>query len=175
MRFKITTVFLIILLSAIVLFHGCIDQIEISHIPEIEFKDYQIKKDLSGRDTALILVIGFQDGDGDIGLAQSDTLPPYHKEGKYYFNLIVRYFEFIDTSYKEVTPSPFSDDTIRYQYRLPIDIYPKTNNKAIKGDIQLSINDILAAHNPVKFKIILYDRQLNKSNEIESPPITYLP
>lgn len=174
-RFKFTPHLLLIFLSSLFFLISCNDIEEFPTTPVITFKGYKIYKDLNNRDTALILTIEFKDGDGDIGLGKADTLDPFLPGTEFYYNMFVDYYEFIDTAFFQVTPNPFSDDTIRYLYRLPDDIIPTTNNKAIKGEIDLKINDLDPQHNPIKFSIYIYDRKLNKSNVVESPSIIYNP
>ncbi|MEA3495714.1 MAG: hypothetical protein U9R42_06735 [Bacteroidota bacterium] len=178
MKFKFKKLSLIIMSFLLMIsFFNCSDKMEFDIVPLIEFQEYKIYSDNSGLDTAIILTISFQDGDGDIGLSQSDTLAPFNSGSEYYSNMIVEYYEYnyTDSQYTKVTPNPFSDDTISYEYRLPIEISPNKNNKAIKGKIDLTINDILAKSNPIKFKIYIYDRELHKSNIVESPAINYYP
>jgi hypothetical protein len=56
--------------------------------PQIEFVSIRYKEYGTGFDSeydSLILTISFKDGDGDLGLAPSETKPPYNN--KYYFQL----------------------------------------------------------------------------------------
>ena len=173
MKFKFKTLGFLIMPILFFFFNSCNEGEEFPTIPEISFKSYKVYKNVANKDTALVLTIEFKDGDGDIGLGEADTFPPFNFGGDYYYNMYVHYYEFIDSQYQEVTPNPFSNDTLRYQYRLPDDISPQTNNKAIKGEINLLINDVLASHNPIKFSIYIYDRNLHMSNVVESPEIVY--
>ncbi len=175
MKFKITKVLPIVVALTAILLASCNETVEYPVEPHLTFLEYKVFSDQFNQDTALVLVMEFTDGDGDIGLAQADTFEPFNSGSKYYFNMYIDYFEFVDSQFTKVTPNPFSDDTISYEYRLPREITPTTNNKSIKGTIELSLNDILAAHLPVKFKIYIYDRALHKSNTIETPPINYYP
>ena len=40
-----------------------------------------------------VLKFEFTDGDGDIGLEDRDTFPPFNPGSKYYYNLIIDYYE----------------------------------------------------------------------------------
>lgn len=173
MRFKFINTILLILVIFSIFYSGCKPVEEFPIIPDIGFKSYEVFKNSQGKDTALILTITFKDGDGDIGLGDTDTFPPFDFGNRYYYNMYINYYEFIDSEFVEVTPNPFSDDTIRYKYRLPEEIIPQTNNKAIKGEISVKINDVLAKHNPVKFSVYIYDRKLHKSNVVECPELVY--
>ncbi len=38
-------------------------------------------------------MISYTDGDGDLGLSDTDTYPPYNVGSEYYYNMIIDYFE----------------------------------------------------------------------------------
>lgn len=150
----------------------------IGDIPKITFAKY-IKSD---DESTLKLIINYEDGDGDLGLKDEDTLPPFNAKSKYYTNLHIKYLELLNDTFKEVTlPFPAEDDTINYNYRFPY-ITPDGNNKNIKGDLEVSIpySEIApgAANKEaydgfIKFKIVLYDRALHESNTVSSPEIAW--
>jgi hypothetical protein len=67
---------------------SCIKEEEYPIIPEIEFENFVLLYNpLSGNIERGVLKISFKDGDGDIGLYQTDTAPPYD------FNLFITYYE----------------------------------------------------------------------------------
>ena len=157
---------------------SCDKKDDISVIPLIKFENYKLFKDAANRDTALSLTISFEDGDGDLGLEQGDTLPPFNPGSKYYACMFIYYFEFVDSLFQEVRPEisgiPIGD-TIRFRYRFR-NLTPTTPNKAIRGQIEWHTNQIIPIkNNTIKFKIYIYDRALNKSNTVESPAIVYNP
>jgi len=176
--FKINVFSTIYLLCGCILFSGCNDHNDISIIPEISFKEYTLYKNAINRDTAITLVINFQDGDGDLGLEQGDTLPPFNPGSKYYACMYIYYYEFVDSQFKEVRPEISGipvGDTIRFKYRFK-NLTPNTPNKAIKGEIEWHTSQIEPIKsNVIKFKIFIYDRALHRSNIIESPVITCNP
>jgi hypothetical protein len=146
-----------------------------SVIPAITYKGFVKHKSIFARDSALKLTLTYTDGDGDLGLTQDDTLPPFDKSSFYYYNMYVYYYEYIDGQFQQVTLNDFSTDTIRFKYRFP-NLTPTTDNKAIRGEIEYTITDLFPRKsNTIKFRIYIYDRKLQKSNEIESAIITYNP
>jgi hypothetical protein len=172
MQFKFNIFGGIFLLSLVILISGCSKEVVYSDIPAIQFKSANKLQNITGRDSALILTISYTDGDGDLGLNQEDTFPPFN-DSAYYNNLIAHYYEFIDNRFTEVTVNDFSTDTIRFNYRF-LNLTPNTKNKSIKGDIEFTINYLpTRKSNRIRFKIYIFDRALHKSNEVFSPEDLY--
>ncbi len=99
---------------------SCFDPPVYPNIPEISFKNIRFVE-TEGQDS-LILSFDFQDGDGDIGLGQTDVAPPFHS-----FNYVVdstaRFFtdpniglDFIDPETIRVVE--FGDDGNKSPYYL---------------------------------------------------------
>ncbi|MDR9398320.1 MAG: hypothetical protein RI562_04600 [Salibacter sp.] len=112
------------------------------------------------------LVYEFKDCDGDIGLDQSETNPPYDTGSKYYYNLLIDLYylengEWLKYEYPE--GSPGLNDRIS---RLKED----DGDALLEGEIIKKIDE--SAFNPsldtVKFSAVLVDRALNESNAAES-------
>lgn len=127
-----------------------------------------------------VLSIGYTDGDGDLGLNTSDTLPPFDRNGNYYYNIIVKYYERQNGTFVEVpllswNPDTQKYDTITFNGRFP-NLTPEHGNKAIKGVIQdtLYVNNPLSDFDTIKYKVSIYDRALNKSNEVETSEIVVI-
>jgi hypothetical protein len=141
--------------------------------PAILFKSYNVEKllDTSGNtDYKLTLTISFTDGDGDIGLGEQDTTGPFAPDQPHYYNLFVNYYEKVGGQFIPMTVNyPFGGDTIKYNGRIPV-ITPAGRNKAIKGDIEYSIDLGKGSKtgNSIKFDFVLYDRALHRSNVTES-------
>ena len=142
--------------------------------PSIEFLDMTLLRDEQGIDQRGVLRFSFSDGDGNIGLYDEDTLPPYD------YNLFVRYFEKQNGTFREIfliTENYINDTTIGYDTasfngRIPI-LTPAGKNKAISGEIEdtLFVNNPLSAFDTIMFEVYIQDRDLNKSNTIQTPPI----
>lgn len=140
--------------------------------PWIEFKDFE--KIL---DTTLdvynqgILKFKFTDGDGNIGLDEGDTFPPFNPGSRYYYNLIIDYYEIrngIETLVPLVTYNSATQeyDTISLSARVPL-LIPKEIKKPISGDIYdtLFIYNFNSTFDTLLLKFRLVDRELNESNE----------
>lgn len=170
-----------LLLSGIVLFLSDCRKITdtYSTTPVITFNNYTVNYtvDSTGNpDYKIILTISFTDGDGDIGLTQSDTTGNFASDKPYYYNLFVNYYEKVNGTFiRMYNAYPFPSngtDTIKYDGRIP-NITPTGRNKAIHGDIEYTIDlgSGSKTGNNIKFDFVLYDRALHRSNLIESPEI----
>jgi len=152
--------------------------------PNIAFESFTLFVDtISDGDTVKavtnrgVLAISYTDGDGDLGLRSEDTLYPFNSGSPYYYNIIVSYYEKQNGIFVKVpVTNPSGDvDTINFNGRFPF-LTPFGIHKAIKG----IINDTLPVNNPnstfdtIKFSVYIYDRALNKSNEIETSEIVIL-
>lgn len=151
----------------LLLFASCIKTRDISPIPAIEFKDF-IKS--SNLDSAQ-LIIGFKDGDGNIGLKQSDTTGIYSKNNFYHYNIYMRYFyKKADGTFEQfVLPS---GDTLEYKYRIP-DITPEGQDKTLDGEMEITLFSpyYYPGHTVVRFDVFIIDQEQNKSNVISTPEI----
>ncbi|HOZ82126.1 MAG TPA: hypothetical protein PLU85_09910 [Bacteroidia bacterium] len=112
------------------------------------------------------LTTTFTDGDGDIGLSDADTLPPYDQTSHFYHNYFCNYQQLINGSW---TPINFS---IPYYYRIPM-LTPKQRNKNIKGDIQVDVKNFLSfttngIADTFRVEISVADRALHESNKVLS-------
>jgi len=124
-----------------------------------------------------VLQFSYTDGDGDLGLSDEDTYPPFNIEGDYYYNLIIKYFEKQNGKFIEVPLLSWNADsnyydTSTFNARFPV-LTPRTGNLSIKGVFQdtLFIYNPLSNFDTIKFSAFIYDRALHKSNEIETGEI----
>lgn len=163
-------VFLAIGVLSLAFVTGCNQKIEYSIIPEITMSDRQVYQSPSA------IIIGFTDGDGDIGLNQGDTLPPYNlvpdstnpgvSTNLRYYNLFFYYFVNKDG----VWVNSDDDLLIPFYSRVPV-VTPTGQNKALKGEIEYAfvIEEDLA--DSFRFEIELMDRAANVSNRIVTQTI----
>ena len=164
----------ILILLALLFITSCKRYEDYPPEPSIEYLDMTLLRDEQGIDQRGVLKFSFSDGDGNIGLYDSDTLPPYD------YNLFVRYFEKQNGTFREIfliTENYINDTTIEYDTasfngRIPI-LTPAGKNKAISGEIEdtLFVNNPLSAFDTIMFEVYIQDRDLNKSNTIQTPPI----
>lgn len=158
-RFK--NIFPVFVAAAVTMAYSCEDPEEYPIEPVITFKSLQKFTNLqTGKDTAAVLLFSFTDGDGDIGLNEADTFPPYNPGSEYYSNLFMKYFEKKNGVWTEVV-IPFP-----YNFRVPY-ITPAGSNKALSGDIYIDLFLPFGKTNlPIRFDLYLVDRALHKSNVI---------
>lgn len=166
------TFFQILLVVVSVFLSSCLKTEDYPIEPQISFKNYFIgyKTTELGEKKVVAIIFSFTDGDGDIGLGDGDTLPPFDRGGKYYYNLVITMFKKNNGVFTEVVEN---SDSIVYSGR--ISTLPSVKNKkAIKGDIE---DDILpdikfsTGKDTVKYNLFIYDRALHKSNVITTPEI----
>jgi len=167
MSTKLHTIFLIIL----VLFglNSCFKKEEYPLVPIVKFDSFT--KKIENNQAAL--TFEFTDGDGDIGLLESDTLSPYERDGNFYYNLFLEYFEKDDTL-GWVAGKDLEGNPIVLEFRLkPVLDY--SINKGIKGtityDFDFYYNISSDQSDTIMYKFRIIDRTLNISNVGETDPI----
>ncbi len=162
---------------AIGLLWSCQKDEEYPPEPIIEFSDLVFLNNDSS-----LFKLNFTDGDGDIGLAQGDTFPPFDDASKYYTNIFITY-KFWDTAslsweYFYLPPVPPSTDSTKfsYNYRIPR-ITNIGQNKTLKGEIIVALPGkgllYIAGHTRFKYECFIVDRALHESNLVETPE--YIP
>lgn len=161
-----------------VLFFACQRSTDYDDVPSITFEQSQ-----KYSDDSISLTISYIDGNGDLGLGSKHDKPPYDS-GKYANNLIVKYYERYDGAFHQTTEGPYPDqkDTISHRFRFE-NLTPDGGNKAIKGEMEITISNQLRVFTKnfpersyggeIMFRIFIYDRELNKSNEVSSGPIPF--
>ena len=138
-----------------VLSGGCLKTEEFPTTPAIQFKSFEFFGDSAS------LIISFTDGDGDIGLDDSDNAPPFDTGSAYYNNFFLEHSEKVDGVWQPVT---FEEPI---HYRIPR-ITPTGQNKTLEGEIAVAIDPfplfITGNSDTVRYTIELVDRALNRSN-----------
>ncbi len=141
----------------LVMFSSCRKSENISEIPKITYVSFESFKNLSGKDTAAVVVFEYEDGDGDLGSLSTDSAG--------YRNLFVKFFEKKNGVFVQpVLPGS-------YDAQIP-NLTPKAKNKSISGDISYSI--LLppsVTNDTIKLSLYIVDRANHKSNEIETAAI----
>jgi hypothetical protein len=164
-------------------FHACKEKEIYPVIPSIEFKSHYFMRDPNsigvGNDTLLAIVFSYKDGDGDIGLNEGDTFPPYDTKpdsflritNPYFYNIHIEYLEKHGNEYKPFI-IPNTTDTFKVLARVS-SLTPEGKFKAIRGEIDYRFLPPLFPErkDSIKVRIKLYDRALNQSNIAESPMI----
>ena len=130
-----------------------------------------------------VISFSYTDGDGDLGLDDSDTLPPFGFHDTYYYNLVVDYLKsengvFVKTPLlsPHVPTSPDDTlvlyDTVTFNARFKR-LRDSEEPKAISGsmDYKLTVQNPFSPNDTVKFEIRILDRALHESNVIQTDPI----
>ncbi|HNW70206.1 MAG TPA: hypothetical protein PKI01_07380 [Bacteroidales bacterium] len=154
------------LIIVLMVFISCTKEEDFSEIPHIEYMDFTKIRNSSNIDEKGILKIFFTDGDDDMGLADWDTLPPFDKNSKYYYNFFITYFEKQHGEFVEVVPS------VTFNSRIPV-LTSSSSNGAIKGEIEIElfINNPFSVYDTIRFDAYIADRALHESNIISTPEI----
>lgn len=131
-------------------------------IPLIEYKSHDFRKSQPLGLHMLYLEMTFRDGDGDIGLDESDTLPPFDRSSPFFHNLWIDLY---------TVRNGQAIDTFNFNARIP-NITPAGQVKSLEGEIQYEIPvDGLAEGDTIRIGIQLVDRALNISPRAFSPDL----
>ena len=157
---KILILIITVLLSGL----SCQKIESLPDIPSISFKSFILidTTDVLGNEGKIgELTFDFEDGDGDIGLTQPDSLSADSTN----FNLFFTLFSKTDGEFIEI-----SEDDLEtpLNYRIPY-IKKEGQNKALKGEIQIDFIYLLFEYDTIKYSFFIVDRALHKSN-IETTP-----
>ena len=135
-------------------------------IPSISFKSFILIDtiDALGNEGKIgELIFDFEDGDGDIGLTQPDSLSVDSTN----FNLFFTLFGKIDGEFIEVSEN---DLETPLNYRIPY-IEKEGQNKTLIGEIQVDFIYLLFEYDTIKYSFFIVDRALHKSNVETTPEI----
>jgi hypothetical protein len=134
--------------------------------PEITFKELVKNANAQGLDESADLTISFVDGDGDIGLAESDTMPPYNPESIYYYDFYISFFIKHNGNFEEYPLAIPASQRIPY-------INHEGKDRSLSGDIVMHLDFLGFPFNndTLRFDAYIYDRALHKSNTISTSEI----
>ncbi|HNW90154.1 MAG TPA: hypothetical protein PKN48_10860 [Bacteroidales bacterium] len=163
---KIRNTIIILMIIVLMIFLSCNKEEDFPDIPHVEFMDFTKIQNSNNIDEKGILKIYFTDGDGDMGLADSDTMPPYDKNSIYYYNFFITYFEKQHGQFVEVVPA------VTFNSRIPV-LTSSSSNGAIKGEIEIElfINNPFSVYDTIRFDAYIVDKALQASNVISTPEI----
>ncbi|WP_347158621.1 hypothetical protein [Pontibacter chitinilyticus] len=158
------------LLAPVLLFSACRKEPNYPDTPEIEFRRVEQTTELNNgiQHDDLTLVIGYKDGDGNLGLSKTDSSsgdfdPPFDVKSPYFNNF------FADLQVKRGnTYVPYFENTaLNFNGRFPR-LSADGRTEALEGEIRYTISsfysDVFDANDTIRFEIYIYDRSLNKSN-----------
>ena len=119
-----------------------------------------------------ILSFSYTDGDGDLGLDVSDSLPPFNNNSPYYYNLIIDYQKFENGVFHSVPLLSWnietqSFDTVSFNARFKR-LVAGNETKPISGDMDytLFVQNPFSPNDTVRFAVKIIDRALHESNVI---------
>jgi hypothetical protein len=144
------------ILIAIFFNTSCLKHRDFPVEPRIRFLDFTQTPDTA------YLRFSFTDGDGDLGLNQGDTAPPFNFKGDNYYNIYIKYFEKTNGKYNEISlSSPFN-----YRFKR---IQSPGRDKALEGEMKIKIpapyySPFRSVGDTVRYDFYIKDRALNISN-----------
>lgn len=162
----------VLLLSAIlVLIQGCRSDYDYPLEPVLKFLDFIYVENSEGIVEQGILVLEFTDGDGDIGLGQGDTMPPFNYGGGHYHNFYINLYTLDNGKYNPVV---FPDTSFNFHSRIP-KIEFTGNSKSIRGEIEYKFDMLIMKpflqSDTIMIETWITDRALHKSNIVMTPDI----
>jgi hypothetical protein len=181
MRFFPTWILVLVLAMVFIGLVSCRKFEEYPPQPYIEFRDFALMMNQqTGITDKGVLRIFYRDGDGDLGLEQGDTLPPFERSGDYHYNLIINYYE-IQNGQRTLVPlvtwnnTTQQYDTLTLNARMPL-LLPRNQRKSIQGiiDYELFVYNPLSNYDTIQLTVQVIDRTLHLSNEVITPPIVLI-
>lgn len=143
------------------LFTACLKKDTFPDEPIIEFKEFK-RYNTDSAD----YIINFTDGDGDIGNIKGDT--------NFYLYLTYQWKDTVSGTYYDTINVSGNSISIVYPFQIPYSTQ-LSQNPALKGEILVKLRFKYSfANKPVyRYKCYIYDRALNKSNEVYSKDTRY--
>jgi len=175
----------LIALSLIVLLAtACREQVEYPIEPHIAYEGFTY---LFNADSTFsgegIISFSYTDGDGDLGLDDTDTLYPFGFNDPHYYNMVIDYLKsengvFVKTPLLSPhVPSNPADtlvlyDTVTFNARFHR-LRDSDEPKAISGKMEykLTVQNPFSPNDTVKFEIRILDRAMHESNVIQTDAI----
>ena len=124
-----------------------------------------------------VISFSYTDGDGDLGLDDTDTLLPFGFHDAHYYNMLIDYLkcvngEFVKTPLLSWNAQTQSYDTVTFNARFKR-LRDSEEPRAISGtmDYKLPVQNPFSPNDTVKFEIRILDRALHESNVIQTDPI----
>jgi hypothetical protein len=160
--------FFLFIASFLLLGFACVKPKSKDPVPVIEFKDFNAWKS-NGNDTA-VMVIGYEDGDGDIFRDENANGP----------NIIGTYY-YLNSATQQFMPimDIITQDTFRITQTVvqPIVIskdFPSYRNKSVKGEMFIPWSPFRSGDSVKVFKytVFVVDESGNKSNVVTTPSFT---
>ncbi len=155
---KIKFILVALLLGTV--FFACNKLEEYDNRPIILESSYSLLQNAQGKDTSLVLKFTFTDGDGNVGLATTDTSAPFDT------NVKIDYLEKIDGVFTKIL-IPGTTDTLNFNSRIN-EFGSKT---ATKAEVEVKVNISVVLADTVRFDYYILDKELNRSNTVSTGTI----
>ena len=113
------------------------------------------------------LLLGFEDGDGNFGLNQSDTTDAFCQGCPFHHNVFCEYQEWRDSAWVAIPLDPELGQ-VPFHYRAPL-IAPTGQNKAQRGTITVELEPryyLTSAYDTLRFAVHIVDRDLQSSDTL---------
>lgn len=158
-------IFVIGFLALTFVLSSCKNKEKFSVVPHIEFVSLEKVDNGSGSDSQANLTIYFQDGDGDIGLDETDKDSVFAIDSYYYYNFFIDLYEKTNGVWvRQELPTPLHARIPHLSNSVP---------ESIEGKLTITtfINNPYSTHDTVRLQCFIVDRALNHSDTITTPEI----
>lgn len=163
------------LFALALLLAACREVVDYPDVPQISFTSLESKDSTDALDNPVkrvTLTFRLIDGNGDVGLGNSDVTGPFHPDSLYYNNLFVQEYKKDNGAFVAV-----SEPGGLKKYRIP-DLTPTGQNKTLIADVSVTVEYPYTSLNPLPFnefryEFYLVDRALNISNRDTSSIIIW--
>lgn len=145
---------------------GCLKREDYPSRPDLEFIGYYPNTSFTTPlDSIGFIKVRFTDGDGDLGLRESDVDGVFASGEPYHFNLFIHYFEKRDGEYVEVELP--GTQNVRFG-----NLTPEGRDKTLEGEMDIGLVASAATTvDTVRFEVFIVDRALNHSDTVVTPDI----
>ena len=169
-----------LLVAVVFMMTCCQEPVEYPIEPVINYQGISYLMDADSTITGdVVLSFGYTDGDGDLGLDDSDSLYPFGPHDPHYYNLLIDYLRwdgsaFVETPLLNWNQQTQSYDTISFNARFKRLVF-HDEEKAISGtmDYRMTLLNPISPNDTVKLRVRIIDRALHESNTIETEAISF--
>ncbi|NUM31757.1 MAG: hypothetical protein HUU47_05470 [Bacteroidetes bacterium] len=153
------------ILCFVLILNACKDEPSGLLAPQISIGKITMYKNNKGNDSIIKLSIKYSDNDGDLGLSESDTQPPFNFGNEYFYNLKIKYLTNKNGIWQQVLKTG-TNDTINFNQRFKR-LNESKKKRKVYGEFEVRIP---ASPYPgifpdsVRMECMISDRSLHKSN-----------
>ena len=155
----------IIVFLLVIATFSCRREPKYSIVPHIEFVSLEKVDNGTGHDSQAELTIYFQDGDGDIGLDNTDRDSVFRVDSPYYYNFFIDFYEKQQGEWVKIDlPTPLHSRVPHLSDNVP---------ESIEGKLTILtyVNNPFSPYDTVRLTCWLVDRALHHSDTIVTPEI----